>query len=170
MKKQALALGVGWFALQGVWTAYNAFMPLFYNQFTANLFLIGLLMTFDNIAALTLQPFWGARSDLTRSPLGRRKPYLLIGMPLAAVAVAVNWLLYAGAVTSGHVLQASLGYFINPLVNVALGVLLLGERMRRAQWAAVAIAAAARCRLSAMRSAARPVGAASAMRGNTVPA
>jgi maltose/moltooligosaccharide transporter len=86
VKKQALALGAGWFALQAIWTAYNAFMPLFYGQFTANLFLIGLLMTFDNVAALTLQPFWGARSDLTRSPLGRRKPYLLVGMPLAAAA------------------------------------------------------------------------------------
>jgi Na+/melibiose symporter-like transporter len=86
VKKQALALGVGWFALQAIWTSYNAFMPLFYGQFTANLFLIGLFMTFDNIAALTLQPFWGARSDLTRSPLGRRKPYLLVGMPLAAAA------------------------------------------------------------------------------------
>ncbi len=86
MKKQALALGVGWFAMQAVWTSYNAFMPLFYREFTANLALIGLFMTFDNIAALGLQPFWGARSDLIRSPLGRRKPFILIGMPLAAVA------------------------------------------------------------------------------------
>jgi MFS family permease len=86
VKKQALALGVGWFAMQAVWTSYNAFMPLFYREFTANLALIGLFMTFDNIAALGLQPFWGARSDLIRSPLGRRKPFILIGMPLAAVA------------------------------------------------------------------------------------
>lgn len=89
MKRQALALGVGWFALQAIWTTYNAFMPLFYQQFTTNLFLIGLFMTFDNIAALTLQPFWGARSDLTRSRLGRRKPYILVGMPLAAIATLV---------------------------------------------------------------------------------
>jgi MFS family permease len=61
-------------------------MPLFYREFTTNLFLVGLFMTFDNIAALLLQPFWGARSDLTRSPLGRRKPFILVGMPLAAVA------------------------------------------------------------------------------------
>lgn len=86
MRRQALALGVGWFALQAIWTSYNAFMPLFYREFTANLFLVGLFMTFDNIAALLLQPFWGARSDLTRSPLGRRKPFILIGMPLAALA------------------------------------------------------------------------------------
>lgn len=86
MKRQALALGVGWFALQAIWTSYNAFMPLFYRQFTTNLALVGLFMTFDNIAALSLQPFWGARSDLTRSRWGRRKPFILIGMPLAAVA------------------------------------------------------------------------------------
>jgi MFS family permease len=86
VKQQALALGVGWFAMQAIWTSYNAFMPLFYREFTTNLFLVGLFMTFDNIAALLLQPFWGARSDLTRSPLGRRKPFILVGMPLAAVA------------------------------------------------------------------------------------
>lgn len=96
MRRQALILGVGWFAMQAIWTTYNAFMPLFYGQLTAvpdavtgrlvpNLFVVGLLMTTDNIAALTLQPFWGARSDLTRSPIGRRLPFILVGMPLAAV-------------------------------------------------------------------------------------
>lgn len=89
MKRQALALGVGWFAMQAIWTSYNAFMPLFYREFTTNLALVGLFMTFDNIAALSLQPFWGARSDLGRSPLGRRKPFILVGMPLAAVATFV---------------------------------------------------------------------------------
>ena len=62
---------------------------------------------------------------------------------LAAGFIGVNWLLYALSVTSGNVLQASLGYFINPLVNVLLGVVFLGERLRRAQWVAVAIAASA---------------------------
>lgn len=62
---------------------------------------------------------------------------------LAAAFIAANWLLYALSVTSGNVLQASLGYFINPLVNVLLGVVFLGERLRRAQWVAVAIAACA---------------------------
>jgi maltose/moltooligosaccharide transporter len=86
MKKQVLFLGIGWFALQSIWTTYNANMPLFYNQFTTNLALVGLFMTFDNIAALTLQPFWGARSDRTRSKWGRRIPFIMIGMPLAAIA------------------------------------------------------------------------------------
>ncbi|WP_370643532.1 EamA family transporter RarD [Micrococcus sp. ACRRV] len=62
---------------------------------------------------------------------------------LAAAFIAVNWLLYAHSVTSGNVLQASLGYFMNPLVNVLLGVLFLGERLRRGQWIAVGIAVVA---------------------------
>lgn len=120
MKRQALALGVGWFALQAIWTSYNAFMPLFYGQFTANLLLIGLFMTFDNIAALTLQPFWGARSDLTRSRLGRRKPYILVGMPLAAVATfALPY--FAGTTLVGLMLAAiamniSMTVFRSPMV------------------------------------------------------
>jgi Na+/melibiose symporter-like transporter len=88
MKKQILALGIGWFAMQAIWTTYNAFMSLFYKDLTAtpdpatgqlvsNLWLVGFLMTTDNIIALLLQPFWGARSDLTRTRFGRRTPYIL---------------------------------------------------------------------------------------------
>ncbi|MEO6218438.1 MAG: EamA family transporter RarD [Sphingomonas sp.] len=58
----------------------------------------------------------------------------------SALLIAVNWLVYIWAVQHGHVLEASLGYFINPLVNVALGVAVLGEKVRRVQWAAVALA------------------------------
>ena len=58
----------------------------------------------------------------------------------SAVLISVNWLTYVWAVSHDHVVEASLGYFINPLVNVLLGVLVLGERLRRAQWAAVVIA------------------------------
>ena len=60
----------------------------------------------------------------------------------SAALIAVNWLVYIWAVQNGHVLEASLGYFINPLVNVALGVIVLGERIGRVQKAAVAVAAA----------------------------
>ena len=58
----------------------------------------------------------------------------------SALAVAVNWLLYLSAVGSGHMLDASLGYFINPLVSVALGRVVLGERLRPVQAVAVGIA------------------------------
>jgi chloramphenicol-sensitive protein RarD len=60
----------------------------------------------------------------------------------SAALIAVNWLVYIWAVQHGHVLEASLGYFINPLVNVALGVALLHERIGRVQAVAVGIAAA----------------------------
>jgi maltose/moltooligosaccharide transporter len=99
MKKTVFALGAGWFGMQAIWTTYNAFMPQFYQHLTLapdatgklvpNLLLVGLLMTTDNIAGLVLQPFWGARSDHTRSRFGRRLPYILVGMPLAALFTLV---------------------------------------------------------------------------------
>ena len=61
---------------------------------------------------------------------------------LSALLLSVNWLVYVWAVQAGHVVEASLGYFINPLVNVLLGVVVLHERLRRVQWVAVALAAA----------------------------
>ncbi len=60
----------------------------------------------------------------------------------SATLIAINWLTYIWAVQHAHVLEASLGYFINPLVNVALGVAVLGERVSRVQRVAVGIAAA----------------------------
>ena len=69
-------------------------------------------------------------------------PRVLGTLAASAVLIAINWLVYIWAVTHAHVLEASLGYFINPLVNVALGVLVLRERVRPVQMAAVAVAAA----------------------------
>ncbi len=63
-------------------------------------------------------------------------------LSVTAVLIAVNWLLYVYAVTSGHILASSLGYYLNPLINVLMGRALLSERLSRLQWAAVAIAAA----------------------------
>ncbi|MBC3185249.1 EamA family transporter RarD [Corynebacterium sp. zg-331] len=64
-------------------------------------------------------------------------------MAAAGVLIAANWLIYIVAVNSGHVTDAALGYFINPLVSVLLGVLVLGERLRSPQLVAVLLAAAA---------------------------
>lgn len=61
---------------------------------------------------------------------------------IAAVLIGINWYLFIYAVTVGRILETSLGYFITPLVNVLLGVLVFRERLRVAQWAAVALAAA----------------------------
>jgi chloramphenicol-sensitive protein RarD len=67
---------------------------------------------------------------------GRRLKFLC----LSASLVGINWLVYIWAVNSGHLVQTSLGYFINPLVNVALGVLFLRERLQPAQVAACVLA------------------------------
>jgi chloramphenicol-sensitive protein RarD len=61
---------------------------------------------------------------------------------IAAVLIGINWTIYVWAVTAGFVVETSLGYFITPLVNVLLGVVVLRERLRPVQWVAVAIAAA----------------------------
>jgi len=70
-------------------------------------------------------------------------PTILGWLVLSAILVTVNWTGYVWAVGHGRVLEASLGYFINPLANVLLGVVFLRERLNVAQWTAVAIAAAA---------------------------
>jgi chloramphenicol-sensitive protein RarD len=63
-------------------------------------------------------------------------------LAVSASLITINWVVYVWAVMNGHVVESSLGYFINPLVNVLLGVVLLSERLSRAQWTAVALAAA----------------------------
>ncbi len=64
-------------------------------------------------------------------------------LALAAVVIAVNWGTYIWGVNNGHVVETSLGYFINPLVTVLMGVVILGERLRTLQWVALGIAALA---------------------------
>ncbi len=69
------------------------------------------------------------------------RPRVLAAFVVSAMLVTANWGIYIWAVNADHLIDASLGYFINPLVNVSIGALLLHERLRRAQWTAVAIAA-----------------------------
>ncbi|MCZ9343273.1 EamA family transporter RarD, partial [Streptomyces sp. TRM76130] len=72
-----------------------------------------------------------------------RQPRRLGLVTVAAAVITLNWGVYIWAVNSGHVVEASLGYFINPLVTIAIGVLLLKERLRPVQWAAVGTGLAA---------------------------
>ncbi|MEV0847717.1 EamA family transporter RarD [Streptomyces sp. NPDC049954] len=72
-----------------------------------------------------------------------RQPRRLGLVTIAAAVITVNWGVYIWAVNAGHVVEASLGYFINPLVSIALGVLLLKERLRPVQWVAVGVGLAA---------------------------
>jgi chloramphenicol-sensitive protein RarD len=72
-----------------------------------------------------------------------RQPRLLAVSACSALLLSANWLLYVWAVNNGRVLEASLGYFINPLVNVLLGVVVLHERPRALQWASIGVAVCA---------------------------
>ena len=71
-----------------------------------------------------------------------KRPKVVASFIASALLLSVNWLIYIWSVNHGHVIDASLGYFINPLVNVMLGFVVLGERMRKLQWAAIAVATA----------------------------
>ena len=72
-----------------------------------------------------------------------RRPKTVWVMGLAGLLIFVNWQTYVFATLTGHVVEAALGYFMNPIVTVLLGVFVLHERLRRIQWIAVAISAAA---------------------------
>lgn len=77
----------------------------------------------------------------TRALLARPREWRILGV--AAVTIAINWLVFIHAVQVGHALQASLGYYVFPLLAVALGYLVLGERFSRVQGVAIGLAAAA---------------------------
>jgi chloramphenicol-sensitive protein RarD len=84
---------------------------------------------------LTMRQQWKWLGEL------RTQPRVMLSFALSSLLLSGNWLLYIWAVNSGHVIEASLGYFINPLVNVMLGYLVLKERLRVGQWAAIGLAA-----------------------------
>ncbi|MGY1697678.1 MULTISPECIES: EamA family transporter RarD [unclassified Geodermatophilus] len=81
------------------------------------------------------------RWALVRAAVTDRRTLLVLAG--ASVLIAANWLVFVYGVNSGHVVETSLGYFINPLVSVLLGVVVFAERLRPLQWAAVALAAVA---------------------------
>jgi chloramphenicol-sensitive protein RarD len=83
---------------------------------------------------------WRGELSTVRDAL--RNPQLSLRLLLSAILLSINWWFYAWGVGHHQVLVTSLGYFINPLVNVLLGILLLGEILNPAQWCAVALAAA----------------------------
>ncbi|ECK4091136.1 EamA family transporter RarD [Salmonella enterica] len=89
---------------------------------------------FFMVALLSVSRQWRQVKRLLKTP---KKIFLLV---LSAVLVGGNWLLFIWAVNNHHMLEASLGYFINPLVNILLGMIFLGERFRRMQWLAFSFA------------------------------
>jgi chloramphenicol-sensitive protein RarD len=127
--------GVGAYALWGVFPLVfrllddvSAVEILFHRILWSFVVVVALLAARRRFAEL-----WTLRRD-------RRALRALAG---AAVFISVNWLVYIWAVNSGHVVDAALGYYVNPLITVALGVVVLGEGLRRAQRIALGLGAAA---------------------------
>ena len=87
--KKIWLLGFGFFSISLGWSLYNGFVPFFLDNYLTSTALIGFLMTIDNYFALFLQPYIGNRSDRTNTRFGRRMPYLLIGIPMAAIFFAL---------------------------------------------------------------------------------
>jgi len=86
------------------------------------------------LIVLTLRRQWGWLHQV-------RQPRVFWSFVASAILLAANWLLYIWAVNNGHVIEASLGYFITPLVNIMVGFLLLKERLRPFQWGVIGLAA-----------------------------
>ncbi|MFH9114116.1 EamA family transporter RarD [Streptomyces globisporus] len=134
-QRAGLLYGIGAY---GMWGLVPLFWPLLEPSGAIEILAHRMVWSLGVVAvALLAVRRWAWVGELVRD---RRKLGLI---SVAAATISVNWGLYIWAVNNGHVVEASLGYFINPLVTIALGVLLLGERLRPAQWAAVAISVAA---------------------------
>jgi chloramphenicol-sensitive protein RarD len=102
-------------------------------QVTAHRLVWGCAFAF---AWLTLRKELGQVRSALRNPITRWR------LCASAALISINWITYVWGIAANRVVETSLGYFINPLVNVLLGVVILGERLNIAQWTAVAIAAA----------------------------
>jgi len=133
--RRGLAYGLGAYTMWGVFPIYfhilahvPPFVILCHRIIWSSLFLAGIV---------SVRREWSR----IRAVVSNRRTLLLL--IVGAVLIAINWLVFIYAVGARQVLQCSLGYFINPLVSVALGMLFFGEKLRGWQWAAVGIAALA---------------------------
>lgn len=102
--------------------------------------IVSLRVIFAMLLCLVLLAVWG---QFGRFLAVFAQPRTLGLFVVSGGLIGCNWLLYTIATTSGHTLEASLGYFINPIVAIMLGVVVLRERLRRLQWAAVGLGATA---------------------------
>jgi maltose/moltooligosaccharide transporter len=82
-------LGFGFFGISVLWSIYNSYVPVFLKELMLPSTLVGFIMTIDNIFAVVMLPYIGALSDLTRTRIGRRKPYIIAGAPPAALTFAL---------------------------------------------------------------------------------
>lgn len=131
--KSGLLFGLGAY---GMWGMFPAFFPLLKPAGTVEVLAHRIIWSFLLMALVVAT--MGRLRDL--KTVGGRTWMLLTA---AAALISANWAIYVYAVNNGHVVDAALGYFISPLVAVALGLLIFGETLNRWQFAALVIAAAA---------------------------
>jgi chloramphenicol-sensitive protein RarD len=133
-RRAGLALGLGAYLAWG-------FLPLYFKLLAAvpSAEIVAHRILWSLVFLAVLATFW-RRWSAIRAALSA--PRIALTLALTALLIAVNWLVYIWAVLNGHVLEGSLGYYLNPLVNVLLGVVLLKERLTRAQVFATLLAAA----------------------------
>lgn len=130
-----LACGVGAYTIWGL-------TPLLFNGIKSlgNVEILALRMLVSAALLILLISFlrgWRSIGNIIR------QPRLLSALALSTVLIIANWLLFIMATRTGHVMESSLGFFINPLFNVAFGMIFLGERLRAVQWTAIVMAAGA---------------------------
>jgi chloramphenicol-sensitive protein RarD len=128
-ERRALAYGAGAYLLWGLFPVY---WPLLAPAGAAEILAHRIVWTLVLVAGLLV----ARRRWAWVRGLGARGVVLLA---VAAVLISVNWLTFIWGVVNGHVVETSLGYFVTPLVSVLLGVLVLGERLRRTQWVALGL-------------------------------
>lgn len=119
----------------GLWGAFPLYWPLL--EPAGAIEILAHRIVWSALTMVVIVVLWRRTTSL-RAVVADRRVMLLLA--LASVVISVNWSTYIWGVNNGRVVEASLGYFINPLVTVLMGVLILGERLRRLQWIAMGVA------------------------------
>jgi chloramphenicol-sensitive protein RarD len=137
---RGMLLGIGAYALWGI-------LPIYFKAIAevGPVEIVAHRVVWSVPFLAVLIALFGGFADVRAALRSRRT---IAFLSVTAILIATNWLLYVYAVTAGQILAASLGYYLNPLINVLMGRLLLKERLSGLQWAAVAIAAAGICGLA----------------------
>ncbi|MDN3608744.1 EamA family transporter RarD [Vibrio ostreicida] len=131
--KQGILLAIGAYTMWGIAPIY---FKLVSDVSPMEILSHRVIWSFVFLAAL-LQ--LGSRWNKVREVISSKKKMLFL--VVTSVIIAANWLIFIWAVNTNHMLDASLGYYINPLINVVIGMVFLGERLRKMQWFAVTLAA-----------------------------
>jgi len=134
-QRRGFLLGV---AAYSIWGLFPLYWPLLEPAGAIEILAHRIVWSLVTMSVLVLAL---RRTKAFRRMAGTRRVARLLA--LAAVLVTVNWAVYIWGVNSGHVVETALGYYINPLVTVLMGVFVLGERLRRGQWVAIGVAALA---------------------------